>query len=53
MFSQVDLITAMKQDKKRVGEGLVMVMITDTLELLKADDVTTEEVETALSSSFK
>lgn len=52
-FSTVELVTAMKQDKKRVGEGLVMVMITDKLELVKADDVTPEEVETALSNSFE
>ncbi|MFZ2951146.1 MAG: AroB-related putative sugar phosphate phospholyase (cyclizing) [Desulfuromonadaceae bacterium] len=52
-FSTVELITAMKQDKKRVGEGLVMVMITDKLELVKADDVTPEEVETVLTNSFQ
>ena len=51
-FSTVEFVTAMKQDKKRVAEGLVMVMITDTLELIKADDVTPEEVETALLNSF-
>jgi 3-dehydroquinate synthase len=52
-FSTEELVTAMKQDKKRVGEGLVMVMITDKLKLVKADDVTSEEVETALSNSFE
>jgi 3-dehydroquinate synthase len=51
-FSTVELVAAMKQDKKRVGEGLVMVMITDTLEMVKADDVTPEEIETVLANSF-
>jgi 3-dehydroquinate synthase len=48
-YSVTELIAAMKQDKKRVGEGLVMVMVTDTLEMVKADDVTPEEVEKVLS----
>jgi 3-dehydroquinate synthase len=49
-FSAVELITAMKQDKKRVGEGLVMVMVTDSLEMIKVDDVTPEEIEMVLLS---
>jgi 3-dehydroquinate synthase len=51
-FSTVELIAAMKQDKKRVGDGLVVVMITDTLEMVKADDVSPEEIEMVLSNSF-
>ena len=48
-----ELITAMKQDKKRIGEGLVMVMVTDELELIKVDDVTPEEIVTALYYPFE
>ncbi len=51
-YSATELIAAMKHDKKRVGEGLVVVMITDALTLVKADDVTAEEIETAMSGSF-
>ena len=51
-FSTVELITAMKHDKKRVGEGLVVVMITDALEMIKADDITPEEVQAVLANSF-
>jgi 3-dehydroquinate synthase len=47
-FSISKLVTAMKQDKKRIGDGLVMVMITDDLRLIKVDDVTPEELETVL-----
>ncbi len=53
IYSTTELIAAMKQDKKRIGEGLVMVMITDSMELVKADDVTPEEVELALAGSFE
>lgn len=49
-YSTVELIAAMKQDKKRVGDGLVMVMVRDDLELVKADDVTPEEIESVLLS---
>ena len=48
-YSITELISAMKQDKKRIGEGLVMVMVTDSLEMIKADDISPEEVENALS----
>jgi 3-dehydroquinate synthase len=49
-YSLAELIAAMRQDKKRVGDGLVMVMVTDTLEMVKADDVKTEEIEMAVKS---
>ena len=43
--SMPSLIDAMKQDKKRIGNDLVMVMLTDGMELIKADDVTPAEIE--------
>ncbi|MEI6639943.1 MAG: hypothetical protein WCL46_09510 [Chlorobium sp.] len=47
-YSMDELIAAMRQDKKRVGDGLVMVMVTDSIEMVKADDVTPEEIEMAV-----
>ncbi len=49
-YSSVELINAMRQDKKRVGDGLVMVMVTEAREMVKADDVTPEEIEMILRS---
>ena len=49
-YSMAELITAMRQDKKRVGAGLVMVMVTDAIEMVKVDDVTPEEIEIAVQS---
>jgi len=46
-FSADEFISAMKQDKKRIGDGLVMVLLTDKLELKKVDDVTTDEIKSA------
>ena len=42
------VIDAMKQDKKRVGAGLAVVMTTDGLEMVKAVDVTDAEALAAL-----
>jgi len=42
------VIDAMEQDKKRVGEGLAVVMATDGLEMVKTVDVTTDEALAAL-----
>jgi len=47
-YSMDELILAMKQDKKRIGDGLVMVLVTDALEMVKVDDVTPEEIEIAV-----
>ena len=49
-YSADELITAMRQDKKRVGDGLVMVMVTEAREMVKVDDVTPEEIEMILRS---
>ncbi len=49
-YSMVEFITAMRQDKKRVGDGLVMVMVTDAIVMVKVDDVTPEEIEMAVQS---
>ena len=49
-YSLAELIAAMMQDKKRTGDGLVMVMVTETLEMVKADDVTPEEIKAVLRS---
>ena len=49
-YSLYELITAMKKDKKRVGDGLVMVVMMDTIEMVKVDDVTPEEIEIAVTS---
>jgi 3-dehydroquinate synthase len=42
------VVDAMKQDKKRVGAGLAVVMATDGLEMIKAVDVTEDEALSAL-----
>jgi 3-dehydroquinate synthase len=49
-YSMDELITAMRQDKKRVGEGLVMVMVTDAIEMVKVDDISPKEIEIAVKS---
>jgi 3-dehydroquinate synthase len=49
-YSLVEIITAMKQDKKRIGDGLVMIMVTEEIEIVKVDDVTPEEIEIAVQS---
>ena len=50
LYSIDELITAMRQDKKRIGDGLVIVMVTDAIEMVKVDDVTSEEIEVAVKS---
>jgi 3-dehydroquinate synthase len=43
------VIDGMRQDKKRVGSGLAVVMATDGLEMAKAVDVTEDEAREALA----
>ena len=44
------VIEAMKHDKKRTGEGLVVVMAADGLEFAKYDDVSPDEARAAAAS---
>lgn len=44
-----DLVEAMKQDKKRTGEGLVMVLLSDAGDLDKVSDFTPEEMAESLA----
>ncbi|MFC4767266.1 AroB-related putative sugar phosphate phospholyase (cyclizing) [Effusibacillus consociatus] len=53
MLDQNKIIEAMKQDKKRKGAELALVMITDSYELLKVDDLIEAEVSEALSQFFE
>jgi 3-dehydroquinate synthase len=51
--SAIDLdvvIEAMKHDKKRTGEGLVVVMASDGLDVVKHDDVSVDEARAAATS---
>ena len=41
------LFSAMKMDKKRTGEGLVLIMLIDGFELIKIDNLTYDELATA------
>jgi len=41
------IIAAMKMDKKRTGEGLVLVMLTDGYEMVKIDDLSVDELGAA------
>lgn len=41
------IIAAMKMDKKRTGEGLVLVMLTDGYEMKKIEDLSFDELENA------
>lgn len=43
-FSPVPILEAMKQDKKRVGDGLVMVLMKDGHELVKITDFSEREL---------
>ena len=47
-LAQAPLVAAMKQDKKRIGEGLVMVMLRDDGELVKVTDFAEAELAAAL-----
>jgi 3-dehydroquinate synthetase len=42
------VVQAMKQDKKRTGTGLPLVMIAGQYQMMKASDVTPEEITDAL-----
>ena len=44
------VIEAMKHDKKRTGDGLVVVMAADGLEFTKRDDVSPEEAHAAAAA---
>lgn len=41
------IAAAMKMDKKRIGEGLVLVMMTEGARMIKVDDLTTSELSKA------
>lgn len=43
------LVEAMKQDKKRTGDGLVMVLLAEDASLHKVNDLSVEEVRAALA----
>lgn len=43
------IISSMKQDKKRLGEGLVLVMLTDGYRMIKIDDLSETEAAAALA----
>lgn len=45
------IVDAMKQDKKRVGDGLALVMVSDTYEMLKVNDLTPDEVALAVEEA--
>jgi 3-dehydroquinate synthase len=44
-----ELIMAMKNDKKRVGSGLPLIIIKNDYSMMKLDDVTEDEANSALS----
>jgi 3-dehydroquinate synthase len=44
------VIEAMKHDKKRIGDGLVVVMVADEFRLVKCDDVSFDEARGAVES---
>jgi 3-dehydroquinate synthetase len=48
--SQLDtdsLFAAMQMDKKRTGDGLVLIMLIDGFQLIKIDDLSYDELATA------
>lgn len=47
-FSAESIIQAMKKDKKRTGTGLPLVMLVGQYQMMKAGDVTPEEISGAL-----
>ncbi|MBN2098052.1 MAG: iron-containing alcohol dehydrogenase [Dehalococcoidia bacterium] len=44
----MDIIDAISKDKKRIGSGLVLVMLTEAGEMVRANDVEAQEVRAAL-----
>ena len=44
------MINAMKQDKKRTGDKLALVMMTNDFNFVRANDLTPDEVEQALET---
>lgn len=46
------VVGAMKQDKKRTGHDLPLVMLTDAFKMVKADDLKESEVSTALAEGM-
>jgi len=47
------LVAAMKKDKKRIGEGLVLIMLKDNYEMSKVSDLTEAEVSAALAEAHE
>lgn len=45
------IVEAMRRDKKRVGDGLALVMIDDAYEMLKVNDLAPDEVARAIEES--
>lgn len=43
------IYSAMKMDKKRIGEGLVLIMMTENYDMIKITDLSYEEIEQANS----
>lgn len=41
------VFSAMKMDKKRTGDGLVLIMLIDGFEMIKIDDLTYDDLDTA------
>jgi len=49
-FSQQPVVEAMKKDKKRIGEGLALVMMKNEYEMIQVNDLATAEVSIALDT---
>jgi 3-dehydroquinate synthase len=45
------IVEAMGKDKKRTGQGLALIMLTDSGEMIRASDIEPEEVRSALGSA--
>ncbi len=52
-FSADLVLNAMKKDKKRTGELLSLIMVTDSNDLIRVNDLKNEEVTTAISQINK
>jgi 3-dehydroquinate synthase len=44
-----NVVECMRKDKKRTGDGLVLIMMRDNHDMLKVDDLTVQEVDRALA----
>jgi len=47
-FTADKIIEAMKKDKKRIGQGLALIMMTDNYKTIKMNDITVDEAINAL-----